>query len=263
MIAAFEALREEFRTFGTDGISMVLVCVAILFCIAEKDKLKAGTRKLVSYGVLFFILLANPFGYNIIQSFWMKEYWKIFMVLLPVIFVAIAITELITGQKSVWEGALVAVCCVGIVVSSSFFEIDLSRMDRIKEAYETETEIAALDEMIRAAGIVPENVIAPREVCARIREIDPGIKLLYGEALIEGILDKTVEPTDEEEQQFIDSCTTIVAVPMAVDYQIVVADTYDSNCILLEKAYDEPELMENAGYQCYGRTENYVVYFRR
>ena len=78
-----------------------------------------------------------------------------------------------------------------------------------------------------------------------------------------GILDKTAEPADEEEQQFIDSCTTIVAVPMAVDYQIAVADTYDSNCILLEKAYDEPELMENAGYQCYGRTENYVVYFRR
>lgn len=263
MIAAFEALRDEFRAFGTNGISVVLVCAAILFCIIEKDRLGKGAGKLTRYGILFFILLGNPFGYHIIHSFWMEEYWKIFMVLLPVVFVSIPIVELLTRQKSAWKGALMAACCVGIVASSSFFDYDRNRIDAIEDAYQTESEISAVDEVIRAVGVVPENMIAPREVCARIREINPGVKLMYGEELIEGIIDKTAVSEDETEQQFIDACATIVAVPAAIDHQITVADTYGSNCIVLENSYDDEEQMEEGGFQCYGRTENYAVYFRK
>lgn len=36
MIAAFEALRSEFRSAGAEGISLALVGFAILFFIAEK-----------------------------------------------------------------------------------------------------------------------------------------------------------------------------------------------------------------------------------
>ncbi len=37
MIAAFEALRSEFRSAGAEGISLALVGFAILFFIAEKN----------------------------------------------------------------------------------------------------------------------------------------------------------------------------------------------------------------------------------
>ncbi|MBP3489103.1 MAG: hypothetical protein J6K53_11970 [Roseburia sp.] len=262
MIEAFEALREQFRTFGTDGISMVLVCTAMLFCVAARDRMEEGARRLTGYGVLFFILLANPFGYHIIHDFWLKEYWKIFMVLLPVVFVAIAVTELILNSKSFWKGAVTALCCVGIFAASAFFKVDFSRVAVLSEARETETEAAAVDEMIRAADIVPENMIAPREICAQIRESNPGVKLLFGEALMEGILNDTVTAENEEERQFIDDCRTFIAVPDAVDYQLVVAERYESNCILLKEAYDSPEQMEDAGFYCHGRTENYAVYFK-
>lgn len=263
MIAAFEALRDEIRLFGTNGISVVLVCVAILFCMVEKDRLGEGAEKLMRYGLLFFILLGNPFGYHIIRSFWMEEYWKIFMVLLPAVVVSVPVVALMTRQKSVWKGALMAVCCMGIIAGSSFFDFDRNRIDVIKDAYQTESEISAVDEVIRTAGVVPENMIAPREVCARIREVNPGVKLMYGEDLIEGIIDKTAVSEDEAEQQFIDACGTIVAVPAAVDHQIAVADAYGSNCIVLENSYDDAEQMEEGGFQCYGRTEKYVVYFRK
>lgn len=262
MIVAFEALRDEFRACGVNGISMVLVCAAILFCIAENDNLEPRIRKLTKYEMLFFILLANPFGYNIIRSFWMEEYWKMFMVLLPVVFVTIPIILLITEQQKVWKSVLMAICCASIVVSSSFFDLDIKRIDVIKDAYRVENEVADVDEVIRTTGINPEKMIAPREVCARIREINPGVELLYGEDLIERMIDKTAVSDDEEEQQFIDACTTIVAVPAALDHQILVADTYGSNCILLENSYDDEKVMKSAGFMCYGRTENYAVYFR-
>lgn len=263
MIAAFEALRDEFRIFGMEGISLVLVCAALLFCIVEKEHLGVGTRKFTRYTILFFILLANPFGYNIIQSFWMKEYWKIFMVLLPMILIAIPMTELITTQKNIWKGALMAVCCAGIIVSSSFFDFDAERIGTIKEAYQTKKEVAAVDEVIRAAEIVPENMIAPREVCTWLREINPSAKLLYGEELIDQMIDKTAVSEDEEEQKFLEVCNTIVAVPSAVEHQITVANMYGSNCILLENSYDDMDLMEDAGFWCSGRTDKYTVYFRK
>ena len=39
MIAAFEALRSEFRSAGAEGISLALVGFAILFFIAEKNRI--------------------------------------------------------------------------------------------------------------------------------------------------------------------------------------------------------------------------------
>lgn len=263
MIAAFETLREAFRTFGMNGINMVLVCAAMLFCMVEKKKLGQETGRLAGYGVLFFILLGNPFGYQIIASFWMKEYWKIFMLLLPVIFVAVFILELVSGQKKLLNKIIMFACCVGIVACSTFFDFDAARIDRISEGNAADAEIAAVDEVIRESQIVPQNMIAPREVCARIREVNPGIKLLYGEEMIQGMIDKTLVSEDETEQQFIDACAVIVAVPDAVDYQITVANTYNSNCIVLEHVYDDAACMEDAGFLCYGKTEKYAVYFRK
>lgn len=263
MVAAFESLREAFRTFGMNGISMVLVCAAILFCTIEKEKMHPNVVRLSRYGVLFFILLANPFGYEIIQSFWMKEYWKIFMLLLPVIFAAVFIVELVSEQKKLVNRVIMMVCCVGIIAASAFFDYDAAKISRIAEGHRMEDEIAAVEEVIRTAGIAPEKVIAPREVCARIREINPGIKLLYGEEMIQGMIDKTLVSEDEAEQQFIDACAVIVAVPDAVEYQIYVANTYESNCMILETSYDDSACMEAAGFRCYGKTKKYAVYFRK
>ena len=73
MEAAFEALREQFRNFGTDGISLALTGFAVLFLVAEKERLDWRIGRLVKYEILFFLLLGNPFGYNNISSFWMQE----------------------------------------------------------------------------------------------------------------------------------------------------------------------------------------------
>lgn len=263
MIAAFEALREEFRSFGENGISMVLVCAAILFGIAERKKLSREAGRLLSYGALLFVLVANPFGYQIIQSFWLPEYRKIFMVVLPTMFVAFAATELIAGQAAVWKKMLMAVCLAGIVAASAFFDFDFGEMNRVGGARQAEQEIADVDVVIRAAGIVPENMIAPREVCVQIRKLDAGIELLLGESVAQGIIDETITAANEEEQQYIDDCKILIAVPEAVDYQIVLADKYQSNCIVVGRDYDVPRQMEEAGFECYGGTSKYMVYFRR
>ena len=63
MIAAFEALRSEFRSAGAEGISLALVGFAILFFIAEKNRINENKNKLVKYEILCFLLIANPFGY--------------------------------------------------------------------------------------------------------------------------------------------------------------------------------------------------------
>ena len=263
MIEAFEALREQFHTFGTNGISMALAGAALLFCMAQGEKLAGGAKKLTRYGVLFFLILANPFGYEIIHSFWMQEYWKLFMIVLPFVTVAFAMAQLAVGQKSLWKGALLAACCMGVIAASSFFAFDAKRIEAVGASRGQEQEIAAVDEIIRASGIMPENMIAPREVCRGIREINPEVKLMYGEALIEKMVDKTLQFEDEEKQEFVDICTTIVAVPSAVEYQILAADLYGGNCILLEAEYDDAVQMEQAGFVCAGRTEKYVLYVRK
>lgn len=262
MIAAFEALREEFRIFGTEGISMVLVCAAILFCVVGKNGMGEHIRTLTAYGVLFFVLLANPFGYHIIHSFWVEDYRNLFMLVLPAVFVAVAIIEMTAAQDGFPKRAAIAVCCAGVVLASSFFDLRSGRLVETADMYANRREIEAVDQVIRDAGIMPRNMIAPREVAARIREMNPTVQLLYGETLTEGILDKTVTAEDETEQAFLDDCTALIAIPSAVDFRIQMAEKYGSNCILLENSYDEAELMENAGFLCYGRTENYAVYLK-
>ena len=67
---------------------------------------------------------------------------------------------------------------------------------------------------------------------------------------------------EEEEKEFIEECKTIVAVPDAVEHQLEVAEKYGSNCIVLEKSYDDQKKMQEAGYTYYGQTDDYTVYFR-
>ena len=55
MVAAFEALRSEFRNFGTEAISLALAAVAILFFVAERGKMNRQIEKLTKYEILFFV----------------------------------------------------------------------------------------------------------------------------------------------------------------------------------------------------------------
>jgi hypothetical protein len=263
MEAVIQLLRDNFKLFGTEAISLVLVCAAILYGIAEQKKINARVDRFLKYEILFFILLANPFGYNTISTFWMQEeYWKCFMLLLPVICIAIPVTEMLSGAKNVAQQILLAAACAAIVAVSMNFSFVTNNLAVPENSYKVSQELLEVDELIREAGIATENMIAPRAVCEQIREIDESVQLMYGEDLIERMLTKTAVSEDEAEQQFMDACTTIVAVPSAVDHQIEVANAYQSNCILLETSYDDEQLMSQAGFICYGRTENYALYFR-
>lgn len=82
-------------------------------------------------------------------------------------------------------------------------------------------------------------MIAPRAVCAQIRELDASVNLLYGEDLIERMIAQDTVTEDETEKQFIEDCASIVAVPAAVDNQIAMAEKYNSNCVILEADYDD------------------------
>lgn len=263
MEAVLQLLRDNFKLFGTEGIGLGLVCAGIVFWIAEQDKLEKRVGKLMKYEILMLILIANPFGYNAISTFWVQEeYWKVFFMLLPVICIAASVVELLIRAEKTWQGVVAAIACVGLVAVSMNFLFAEGKVAVPENADKVASEIVEVDQLIREAGISTKNMIAPREVCAEIREIDESVELLYGEDLIEGMIDKTAVSEDAEEQQFIDMCTTIIAVPEAVDHQLLVAETYDSNCILLETSYDDEEMMEEAGFRCYGRTDKYAVYFR-
>lgn len=263
MIEAFEALREQFHTFGTSSISPALAGAALLFCMAQRERLRGGAKSLTQYGVLIFLLLANPFGYEIIRSFWMEDYWKLFMAALPFVFVAFAATQLAAGLKSVLKGALMLVCCIGVIAAGSFFAFDGNPVQAANDRRQQEREAAAVNEIIQSSGIVPQNMIAPREICGLIREVNPQVKLMYGEAIIEKMVDKTLQSEDEEMQKFVELCTAIVAVPSAVEYQIQAAELYGGNCILLETEYEDAGQLTQAGFVCLGRTEKYAVYFRK
>lgn len=263
MEAVLQLLKDNFKIFGIEAISLVLVCAAILFWIVEQDKLEKRVGKFMKYEILFFILLANPFGYNAISTFWVQEeYWKVFLLLLPVISIAVSFVELLTGTEKMWQSAIIGIVCVGIVATGINFLFVGDKLAIPENSTKVAPEIVEVDQLMQETGIVAKNMIAPREVCAQIREIDGGIELLYGEDLIEKMIDKTAVSEDEDEQFFIDVCTTIVAVPQAVDHQLIVANMYGSNCILLENSYDDEALMESAGFSCYGRTEKYAVYYR-
>lgn len=263
MEAVLQLLKDNFKTFGIEAINLALVCAAILFWIVEQEKLEKRVGKFMKYEISLFILIANPFGYNAISTFWVQEeYWKVFLLLLPGVCIATSLVEIVAGAEKVWQRAVVAIACVGIVAASMNFSVVGDKLAIPENSSKVASEIIEVDQVIRETGIMTENMIAPREVCAQIREIDEGVELLYGEDLIERMIDKTAVSEDEEEQLFIDVCTTIVAVPEAVDYQVMVADMYGSNCILLENSYDDAEVMESAGFACYGRTEKYAVYYR-
>ncbi|MFR4133526.1 MAG: hypothetical protein ACLT1B_00230 [Anaerobutyricum hallii] len=264
METVIQLLRDQFKLFGEKGISLVLVCAAILFWIIRQQWIRGRTGKFMKYEILFFILCANPFGYNNISTFWMQnDYWKVFMVLLPAVCIAFSTTELICGTQCFWQKGVLLVAFVLLVGVSMNFKFSDAKFALYPDCRKVDAEIVEVDDIIKKTGINTRNMIAPRKVCAQIREIDPKIELLYGEDLIERMINKTAESKYEEEQQFIEACMTIVAVPSAVEHQIEVAVSYDSNCILLENAYDDEKQMTEAGFSCCGRTESYAVYIRQ
>lgn len=263
MEAVYQLLKSEFRQFGTGGISLVLALTALLFLMAEWKRLSRGCRMYTAYAACMLVLVGNPFGYNDISTFWMEtSYWKMFFLLLPAVAAAIPVTELAVGTKHVWTGALGVLVCAAFVAVSMSFQFTAPKLAVPENAYHVEHEIAELDDALRESGRNIQNMIAPRAVCAQIRELDASVNLLYGEDLIERMIAQDTVTEDETEKQFISDCASIVAVPAAVDNQIAMAEKYNSNCVILEADYDDQTLMESAGYDCYGTAGSYVIYFR-
>ena len=194
-------------------------------------------------------------------SGWRRLTGKCFL-LLPAVAVAIPVTELAVGTKHVWMGVLGVLVCAALVAVSMSFQFAAPKLAVPQNAYHVEHEIAELDDALRKSGRSIQNMIAPRAVCAQIRELDASVNLLYGEDLIERMIAQDTVTEDETEKQFIEDCASIVAVPAAVDNQIVMAEKYNSNCVILEADYDDRTLMESAGYDCYGTAGPYVIYFR-
>lgn len=263
MVAAFEVLRSEFRNAGTEGISLALVGFAILFLLAEKKRINENKNKLVKYEILCFLLIANPFGYTCINSFWMQdEYRMMFMILIPTIIAAVFIVELTAGYQHVWAKALCLSGCAGFIILSMYFVFTQPKIQVIENQYKIPDKVVELDALLREENHTITNMIAPREVCSWIREINESVQLLYGDDMIKHIIKNDCTFEEEEEQEFYDACATIVAVPEAVDHQLEVAEKYGSNCIVLEKSYDDKEKMQVAGYTYYGETDDYTIYFK-
>lgn len=263
MVAAFEALRSEFRNFGTEAISLALVAVAILFFVAERVKMSRQIEKLTKYEILFFLLLGNPFGYYVISGFWMQEdYRYLFLLFIPVVIVAAFMVELIFGYRRLWSRTLCFVCCVGLVFVSMYFRFEAPKVQMVANEFKISKDIAELDTLLRQENPTITNMIAPRAVCAEIREVNESVQLLYGEDLISEMIAGGIVFDDEDEQTFFDECSVIVADPSAVWYQLEVAEKYGSNCIVLETSYDDEAQMTAAGYWCYGKTDCYAVYFK-
>lgn len=262
MEEALQLIKYNFKVSGNQAISLSLVCAAILILLSEKEK---GSRaeSFLKYEILFFLLLVNPFVFNDVSAFWFGEdYWKIFLMLLPAVCIAAAIAEIMAGQKKIWHQVLVFSVSVVFVLVSMNFNFHVHVFELPENSYKVSDEILAVDTILREQEINTEKMIAPREVCAEIREINAGINLLYGEDLIELMIAKKAVSEDEDEQAFFDDCASIVAVPEAVPNQINMAQKYGSNCMILDIAYDEPELMREAGYRNCGETNRYVVYLK-
>ena len=156
------------------------------------------------------VLVGNPFGYNDISTFWMEtSYWKMFFLLLPAVAVAIPVTEFAVGTKHVWMGVLGVLVCAALVAVSMSFQFAAPKLAVPQNAYHVEHEIAELDDALRKSGRSIQNMIAPRAVCAQIRELDASVNLLYGEDLIERMIAQDTVTEDETEKQFIENLSLI------------------------------------------------------
>ena len=142
-------------------------------------------NKLVKYEILCFLLIANPFGYTCINSFWMQnEYRKMFMILVPAVIVAAFVVELTSGYQHIWAKALCLTGCAGFVILSMYFLFTQPKIQVIENQYKVPDKVVELDSLLREENHDIKNMIAPREVCSWIREINESVQLLYGEDLI-------------------------------------------------------------------------------
>ena len=115
-----------------------------------------------------------------------------------------------------------------------------------------EHEIAEPDDALRESGRSIQNMIAPRAVCAQIRELDASVNLLYGEDLIERMIAQDTVTEDETEKQFYRGlCKHCGRCRRQSTTRFAMAEKYNSNCVILEADYDDQTLMESAGYDCY------------
>ena len=232
MIAAFEALRSEFRSAGAEGISLALVGFAILFFIAEKNRINENKNKLVKYEILCFLLIANPFGYTCINSFWMQnEYRKMFMILVPAVIVAAFVVELTSGYQHTWAKALCLTGCAGFVILSMYFLFTQPKIQVIENQYKVPDKVVELDSLLREENHDIKNMIAPREVCSWIREINESVQLLYGEDLINHMIQDDYTFEEEEEN------SEFQVIEIIEDYEYKYGFEYNDKCVVAEWMY--------------------------
>lgn len=161
-----------------------------------------------------------------------NEYRKMFMILVPAVIVAAFVVELTSGYQHTWAKALCLTGCAGFVILSMYFLFTQPKIQVIENQYKVPDKVVELDSLLREENHDIKNMIAPREVCSWIREINESVQLLYGEDLINHMIQDDYTFEEEEEKEFIEECKTIVAVPDVVEHQLEVAEKYGSNCIV-------------------------------
>ena len=224
-------LKNVFDSYSESAYSLVFLFIGIIYLILKDKK---EDRNLLIYEIFGILLLVTPFIGNKIVTLGAGNgsNWPVYGMLCAIpltAYVAVDICRGITVKKEqyVFLAVFLVVIQLGLGISATGeqFNWPLNWKKTSVTAQSIAKELDAATEWY---------VMAPKKVAAELREYDDSIRVFYEESYED--LQKDLELLQKE------------------------AEFYGCNCVILDKVYDDAEVMLADGYEKLVETDAYIVY---
>ena len=231
MALRLAVLKNVFDSYNEKAYPLLFLFLALIYFILKEKK---EQRSLLIYEIFGILLLVTPFiGNKIVTLGAGKESnWPVYGILCTIPVTAYVGTELLQERKK--ERVRYLIVFLIVVQLGLGFSIT-------GEAFAFPKNLQKTPALVReTAAILGDDrewyVMAPEQIAGRLREYDDRISVFFNSTY--GDMQEDLELLQNE------------------------AEIYGCNCIILEKEYDNEELMQDGGFIRLASVRDYIIYIK-
>ena len=233
MALRLAVLKNVFDSYNEKAYPLIFLFLALIYFIIREKK---EQRSLLIYEIFGILLLVTPFiGNKIITlNAGTESNWPVYGILCTIPVTALVVTELFHERKEKKEQGKCLLVLLFVIQLGLGFTVT-------KDAFVVPKNLQKTPAVVREVAAVLEAdtewyVMAPTQIAGRLREYDSRISVFFDS-----------DYTEKQEE---------------LELLLSEAESYGCNCVILEKEYEDEEIMLEGGFIRLNSVREYSIYMK-
>ena len=241
-----EIIKDTFKSYMGESSFFILFIIALLYIFIKEQNSEVKTI-LLYFSCAVMLIVFNPL-YNKITMKVVKGYiyWRNYWMIPFGIVIAYAATSLIKNTSNKPKKVTAFLVIIFIIIISGKNIYTQENYSKVNNWYKVPDEYLQVTNIISTINNTQKKAMIPTELVSYIRIIDPDIKLAYARI-----------PTGNYDNP-------VLKAYLSGDIKTLVelCNKRDINIIIIKKDISLSEPLSKYGFEAYGETENYIIYYQ-